>query len=172
MGCGGCGKNNNFADKPMFTDTGPKNDAMKLLMKRNGLSPTPKGKAISLTPEVQKELQGRKQNILMNLGRAAIGQKSPFKWLRSGISGIIKCLEGDHIYDDEGIKSNRDVCRTCEYATKDVNGNLTMQSQCMAPDKDGAPCACFITCLSSQGTCKLDKWTALTINRSDSPKSV
>lgn len=105
--------------------------------------------------------------VMKNLGAAAVSNPNAFRWFRDGITGIVKCVLGQQAYSDADIVKNRDVCRNCEFATKDGNGKLTNQSQCMRPDpeKNNAPCGCFITCKTQVGSC--DKWTTLTINNNN-----
>ena len=157
MACGGCNKNRGN-EPPTFKEGSVPNKPMRLLMERNGIK-------VPGTSEENKEVERRKQNIIMNLTKAGLAQKSPFKWFKDGLSGLIKCLDGDLLYDDDGIKFNRLACKDCEYSTKDDNGNITLKSQCMAPDpkNNGAPCACFITCKTQSDTCPLNKFTTLTI---------
>ncbi len=102
---------------------------------------------------------------IRNLGSIAKQSNEPFKWILTGVKGIIKCIEGKTIYSDEEIQRNRDVCRQCEFATK-TDGKLTLQSQCMAPDPKmgGQPCGCFITCKTQVDVCPLGKFTNLTIS--------
>jgi hypothetical protein len=103
--------------------------------------------------------------VAKNLSDAATGNSNVFRWFRDGVSGIVKCVLGQQRYSDADILKNRDTCRTCEYSTKNAEGKLTVQSQCMRPDpnNNNAPCACFITCKSQVGEC--DKWVSLTINQ-------
>lgn len=157
MACGGCRKNNKPEDKPMFSNGGP-NPPMRMLMERNGIK-------IEDNSEQKKVIEKKKQRIIMNLGRAALAQKFPIKWFKDGLSGLIKCLEGDTLYDDDGIKYNRDQCRNCPHATKDESGNLTVKSQCMAPDpeQNNAPCGCLLLCKTQTGKCPLNKFTEITI---------
>ena len=106
-----------------------------------------------------------------NLGKAAVAQTNVLQWFRDGVSNLVKCLNESQNYTDEDIRLNRQVCKTCEYATL-VDGELATTSQCMAPDpeKNGAPCGCFLVCKTQVGRCPLNKWTTtfqkVTINES------
>ena len=108
-------------------------------------------------------------NPIKNLNRAISEQPEKIKWFRDGLSGIIKCFSNITKYSDEDIKKNRDVCRQCEYSSKNTNNELDIKSQCMRPnpEKNNAPCACFIVCKTQVGSC--DKWThvQLTINKKE-----
>ena len=107
------------------------------------------------------------KGVIGNLLSAAKSQNNKIKWFKDGVSGIIKCLKEDVLYTDLDIQKERDVCRDCEYSTKDKNGRLTQTSQCMGIDPNtGASCGCFILCKTQAGTCPLEKWktTPITIN--------
>jgi len=108
-----------------------------------------------------------KQSVIRNLIKAASSQPNAIKWFRDGVSGIIKCLEGNVLYTDSEISENRQVCQDCEFSTKNDKGKLTLSSQCMAPDPErgGAPCGCFIVCKTQSGSCPIHKWVHLTINK-------
>jgi hypothetical protein len=105
-------------------------------------------------------------NTFKNLKIAMGSQKSPFQWFKDGAAGIIKCITHTQSYPDEQIKSNRDTCRKCEFATKDENGKITLKSQCMAIDPTtGEVCGCFIVCKTQNDKCPLNKWVDLTISK-------
>jgi hypothetical protein len=109
------------------------------------------------------------KNIVDNLTQSFVEQPDKLKWFKSGVNGILKCVGEKVIYIDEEIQKNRDICRGCEFATK-TDGKLTKTSQCMGPDpnKNGAPCGCFILCKTQvDPRCPLGKWgkfSDLTIN--------
>lgn len=114
----------------------------------------------------------KKKSVVSSAVRAGrnlinAGKKQPDKlhWFKDGVSGLLKCFQHKTIYTDSQIQQNRDVCRKCEFATKDDNGELTLSSQCMAPDpnNNNAPCGCFILCKSQSGQCDLKKWVHLTV---------
>lgn len=97
-----------------------------------------------------------------------VGAKQPNKirWIKDGASGLIRSLGGALEYSPEDVQLNRDVCRQCEFATKDDNGVLNTLSQCMAPDEanNGVPCGCFILPKTEVGDCPQKKWTTLKIS--------
>lgn len=96
-----------------------------------------------------------------NLVTAAISAPEIFSWFRDAITGIVKCFNKQQIYNDDNIIKNRADCGNCEHSTK-TDGKLTVQSQCMAPDpnKENAPCGCFIVCKTMVDKCPLNKWTS------------
>lgn len=119
----------------------------------------------SNSPDIPvEEKASQPSTILQNLRKAAESQPDKLKWFKDGATGILKCLAGVHIYDDEDIQKNREVCRNCPHSTK-TSGKLVATSQCMAIDESGKACGCFILCKSTQGTCPLNKWTTLTISQ-------
>jgi hypothetical protein len=100
----------------------------------------------------------------VNLVKAVVQQPDKIKWFKDGVSGIIKCVDGQTIYTDEQIVQNREGCRQCEHSSK-VDGKLTATSQCTAIDPEtNAPCMCFIICKTQVGTCPLRKWVDLTVS--------
>jgi len=139
MGCCGNSKNNINVPKPMFSGQ-----------------------------EVSRKVEPKtRQSVMRSMYEAATKQPNKITWIRDGITGLIKCAIGKQDYTDSEIQKNREVCRSCEYATKNEKGELTNKSQCMAPDpeKNGAPCGCIIMCKTQVGKCPLNKWTDLTINK-------
>lgn len=107
------------------------------------------------------------QKVGSNLVSAFKQQEHKLAWFLDGASKIKKCLTGTQKYTDEGIIANREVCRNCEWATKNADGELNIKSQCMAPDpaKNNAACGCFILCKTQTDVCPLGKFTSLTINK-------
>lgn len=102
-----------------------------------------------------------------NFGKALVEQPDKVKWFKDGVTGILKCLDGQTLYSDGDIIENRNVCRGCEFSSK-IDGKLTATSQCMAIDPEThAPCACIITCKTQTGACPLNKWVHLTIKKSN-----
>lgn len=103
---------------------------------------------------------------IKNLKTAAVAQTSTLKWFFDGVSKLVKCYTGEKNYSDDIIRLNREVCKGCEFSTKNKDNLLTNLSQCMAPDpkKNNAPCGCFIICKSQVGECPAGKWTHLTLN--------
>lgn len=103
-----------------------------------------------------------------NLKKAFSAQPERLSWFLDGITGLYKCLTQDVEYSKEQISANRDVCRNCEYSTKNKNGNIFVHSQCMAIDpKTNAPCGCFILCKTQVGECPLGKWVTLTVEKNN-----
>ncbi len=105
--------------------------------------------------------------VIKNMLEAGSKQINKVQWFKDGITGIIKCIEGKTLYSDEDIKINRDTCRKCEFSSKNSDGKLSLSSQCMRPipEKDGAPCGCFLTCKTQVGPhCEFWPTTPLTIN--------
>lgn len=113
-------------------------------------------------------------NIINNTAEAFKKQTDKFQWFRDGITGIVKCLTGNTLYSDDDIIKNRNICRECEYSTKDSNGKITTSSQCMAPDpkNNNIPCGCFIVCKTQSSKCPLEKWTHLTISVNNPTKPI
>lgn len=160
MACGGCkkgpslfrkknneNKNNRIIDNSIVTKAEPSQSAFN----------------IHVDPK-----QNMSKSLVHNLINAAKSQSNKIKWFRDGVSGIIKCMEGQTLYSDKDIQINRDVCSGCEFATdKSENGKLRMTSQCMAPDPENnnAPCGCFLICKTQTGSCPQKKWTHLTIGK-------
>ena len=111
----------------------------------------------------------KKNSVVANLLKA--GNENPDKvgWFKDAITGIFKCAIGGGTYTDEEIQKNRDICRDCQYSTKNEENKITMKSQCMGPDpmKNGAPCGCFILCKTQVGKCPMGKWTHLKVNGKD-----
>lgn len=141
MGCCGNNKNNVNLPKPMFDGQ-----------------------------DVPRKVEPKtRQSVMRSMYEAAISQPNKITWIRDGITGLIKCALGKQDYSDTDIQKNRDVCRDCEFATKNDKGELTNKSQCMAPDptKNNAPCGCIIMCKTQVGECPKKKWTHLTINGSN-----
>lgn len=149
MGCGGCGNNRIQPNHNTNSVSAPQ--------------------SLTLVDEHLLNNKVADQNVFKNLRQAALQQPDKLLWFKDGISKIIKCLKGKTLYFDEDIQKNRDVCRECQYSTKDSNGKLTLKSQCMAPDpeKNNAPCGCFIVCKTQTGFCPQKKWTTtvLTVKR-------
>jgi hypothetical protein len=99
-----------------------------------------------------------------NLVKASIEQPDKIRWFKDGLTGILKCIDGQTLYSDEVIVQNRNICRECEFSSK-TDGKLTATSQCMAVDPEtGAPCGCFIICKTQTGKCPVEKWANLTIS--------
>lgn len=109
------------------------------------------------------------KRALSNLVKAAKSQPDKVRWFKDGVTGIAKCLGHKTTHSDEQISHNREVCRNCEFSTKNSQGKLTMSSQCMAPDpnNNNAPCGCFIICKTQNDQCPLGKWTQLTIKNNE-----
>lgn len=104
------------------------------------------------------------QNIVKNLYTAAKAQPNKLKWFADGTTGLIQSVGGIRDYTPEDVQKNRDTCRDCEFSTKNSSGKLNALSQCMAPDHNGAPCACFILAKSENGDCPKGKYTTLRIS--------
>ncbi len=106
-----------------------------------------------------------KSPAIKNMIVAAGTQSNKVRWFIDGVSGLAKCFTNQKSYSDVQIKANREVCRTCEFSTKNNKGEMTTTSQCMAKDpQTGEICSCYITCLTQTGQCKLNKWVGITIN--------
>ncbi len=120
-----------------------------------------------------KPTQVQNKGVVGNLIKAGVSQSKPFHWFKDGLNGIIKCMGLKSIYKEDQIQANRDACRECEHSTKNEDGKLYVYSQCMAPDpeKDGAPCGCFITCKTQVSKCPLNKWVTLTIDKTQNIKN-
>lgn len=71
----------------------------------------------------------------------------------NGLKSVVKMINPNNIADEEIIKLRRDICRICEFATKNPDLGLTNFSQC-------TKCSCVIKLKTShkESTCPLEKW--------------
>jgi len=109
-----------------------------------------------------------KNGPVKNLIKAGLQQPDKTKWFLTGVKNLGKAILGDNIYTEDDVRNNIDICRGCEFSTKNESGRLTVNSQCMAKDPaTGAPCGCFIKAKARTDVCPLNKWTSvpLTVNK-------